>query len=126
MKNKGIVYFLIILAIVIVVVVAVDYNASKPDQQPANPYEYSVDQFSRVDTAMIHYKESRDLAISFSEPVGISFRGRHLFVVGDQKMQIIEPTGKLINEVSFDEKPTCVYAVSYTHLRAHETDSYLV
>jgi len=109
MKNKGIVYFLIILAVVIVVVVAVDFNSSKPDQQPANPYEYSVDQFSRVDTAMILYKESRDLAISFAEPAGISFRGRHLFVVGDQKMQIIEPTGKLINEVSFDEKPTCVY-----------------
>jgi len=110
MKNKGIVYFLIILAVIIVVVVVLDFNASKPDQQPANPYAYNIDPFSKIDTALIIYKESRNLAINFSEPTGISFRGDHLFVVGDQKMQIIEPSGKLINEVSFDQKPTCVYA----------------
>ena len=110
MKNKGIVFFLIILAVVIVAVVALDYNASKPDQQPANPYAYNIDPFSRIDTALIHYKESRDLAIDFAEPAGVSFRGDELFVVGDQKLQMIEPTGKLMNEVSFDQKPTCVYA----------------
>lgn len=110
MKNKGIVYFLIILAVIIVVVVVLDFNASKPDQQPANPYAYNIDPFSKIDTALIIYKESRNLAINFSEPTGISFRGDNLFVVGDQKMQIIEPSGKLINEVSFDQKPTCVYA----------------
>jgi len=109
MKNKGIVFFLIILAVVIVAVVALDYNASKPDQQPANPYAYSIDPFSRIDTALIHFKESRDLAINFSEPTGVGFRGDELFVVGDQKLQMIEPTGKLMNEVSFDQKPTCVY-----------------
>jgi hypothetical protein len=109
MKNKGIVIFLIILAIVIVAVVALDFNASKPDQQPANPYAFNVDPFSKIDTALIKYKESRDFAISFSEPEGINFRDSLLFVVGDQKMQIIGLTGKLLKEVSFDKKPTCVY-----------------
>ncbi len=110
MKNKGIVYFLIILAVIIVVVVVLDFNASKPDQQPANPYAYNIDPFSKVDTALIHYKESRNLAINFSEPTGISFRSDELFVVGDQKLQIVEPNGKLLKEVSFEQKPTCVYA----------------
>jgi len=112
MKNKGIVIFLIILAIIIVGVVALDYNSSKPDNQPANPYEYNIDQFSKIDTALIMYKESRDLSISFLEPTGVSFFNNQLFVVGDQKLQIIEPTGKLIKEVSFDQKPTCVFASS--------------
>ena len=112
MKNKGIVFFLIILGIVIISVVALDYNASKPDKQPANPYELNVDPFSKIDTALIKYKESRDFAISFSEPTGVCFQDDQLFVVGDQKMQIIEPTGKLLKEVSFDQKPTCVYASS--------------
>jgi len=109
MKNKGIIFFLIILAIVIVAVVALDFNSSKPDEQPANPYEFNVDQFSKIDTALILYKESRNLSVNFSEPAGVSFRGDELFVVGDQKMQVIEPTGKLMNEVNFDQKPTCVY-----------------
>ena len=110
MKNKGIVFFLIVLTVIIVGVVAIDYKHSKPDKQPANPYEFNVDPFARIDTALIMFKESRDLAISFTEPTGICFQGNQLIVVGDQKMQIIEPTGKLLREVSFDLKPSCVYA----------------
>ena len=85
MKNKGIVYFLIILAVIIVIVVALDYNASKPDQQPANPYAYNIDPFSKIDTALIVYKESRNLAINFSEPTGVGFRDDELVgeAVGD-------------------------------------------
>jgi len=110
MKNKGIVFFLIILCVVIVAVVALDYNASKPDQQPANPYAYNVDPFSKIDTALIHYKESRDLSIAFTEPTGVCFLNDQLYVVGDHKMQIIAVNGKLIKEVSFERMPTCVYA----------------
>jgi len=110
MKNKGIVFFLIILAIVIIVVVALDFNASKSDKLPENPYEFNVDQFSKIDTALILYKESRDFAISFSEPTGISILNDQIFIVGDKKMQIISPAGKLLNEVRLDKKPTCVFA----------------
>jgi len=112
MKNKGIVFFLIILAVVIVAVVVLDYSASKPDQQPANPYAYNIDPFSKIDTALIHYKESRNLAIDFTEPTGVCFLNDQLFVVGDHKLQIIEATGKLLREVTFERKPTCVYASS--------------
>ena len=109
MKNKGIVIFLFVLALVIVGVIAIDFNSTKPDQQPANPYEYNIDTFTRVDTALIMYKESRNLKINLEEPAGISLRENRLFVVGDQKLQIIEPTGRLIQEVNLDQKPTCLY-----------------
>ena len=109
MKNKGIVIFLIVLAVVIVGVIAIDFNSTKPDQQPANPYEYNIDSFTRVDTALIKYRESRNLKINLEEPVGIALHENRLFVVGDQKLQIIEPTGRLVQEVNLDQKPTCVY-----------------
>jgi hypothetical protein len=109
MKNKGIVFFLIILAIVIVTVVTYDYYSSKPDELPANPYALDADPFARIDTSLIMFNESRDLAINFSEPSGMCFQEGKIFVVGDQKMQIIEPSGKLFKEVLFDQKPTCVY-----------------
>jgi hypothetical protein len=110
MKNKGIVFFLIILAIVIVAVVVSDYNSSKPGEQDANPYEYNINPFSKIDTALIIYKESRDFALTFSEPTGVHIREGELFVVGDQKLQIIGLTGELIKEMAFEQKPTCVYA----------------
>ncbi|MEI6142466.1 MAG: hypothetical protein WCP85_24535 [Mariniphaga sp.] len=109
MKNKGILIFLLILAVVIVGVIATDFNSTKPDQQPANPYEYNIDSFTRVDTALIMYKETRNLKIELVEPVGIALRENRIFVVGDQKLQIIEPTGRLLQEVNLDQKPTCVY-----------------
>jgi len=109
MKNKGIVIFLILLAVVIVAVIALDYNSSKPDMQPANPYEFNVDSFSRIDTALIMFRENRDFSINFSEPSGVCWRDKELFVVGDQKMQIIQSNGKLLKEVSFEQKPSCVY-----------------
>lgn len=112
MKNKKIVIFLIILAVVIVGVVSLDYNASKPDNQPGNPYALNVDAFSRIDTAMILFKESRKYDISFLIPAGVCWRDNQVYIVGDQKMQIIQPTGKLIKEVSFDKEPTCIYASS--------------
>ena len=110
MKNKGIVVFLIILAIVIIAVVAIDYNTSKRGELPANPYELTLDPFAKVDSSLIMYKESRDFSLSFTNPTGVCFSEGQIFVVGDQKMQIIEPTGKLVREVSFDRKPGCVYA----------------
>jgi hypothetical protein len=112
MKNKGIVFFLVFLAVIIIAVVAFDFNASKSDKLPANPYEFNVDPFSLIDTTLIQYKESRDLAINFNEPTGVSYFDNQLFVVGDQKMQIMEPNGKLIKEISFEQKPSCVYASS--------------
>jgi hypothetical protein len=112
MKNKGIVFFLIILAAVIVIVIAFDYNSSKPGEQAVNPYAFNVDPFSKVDTALIMFKESRDFSLSFEEPTGIGIRDGQIMVVGDQKMQIIEPTGKLVKELTFEQKPTCVYASS--------------
>ena len=112
MKNKGIVFFLILLAAVIITVVILDYITSKPGELPANPYALGVDPFSKTDTALIMFNEVRDFAINFSEPTGVCFKEGQLFVVGDQKMQIIEPTGKLLKEIDFEQKPTCVYTSS--------------
>ena len=110
MKNKGIVIFLIILAVIIIGIVALDYNSTRPDEQPANPYEFNVDSFSKIDSALILYRENRQFSISFSEPAGVCWRDNQLFIVGDQKMQVIQQNGKLLKEVNFDKKPTCIYA----------------
>jgi len=112
MKNKGIVFFLIMLVAVIIIVVVTDFNSSQPGEQAANPYALNVDSFSKIDTALIMFNESRDFAINFAEPTGVCFRDEKIFVVGDQKLQIIDPAGKLLHELTFDQKPTCVYASS--------------
>ena len=49
MKNKGIIIFLIILAVVIVGIIVGDYISNRPNTSEANPYEYNVDEFKNID-----------------------------------------------------------------------------
>ena len=48
MKNKGIVIFLIVLAIVIVGVMVGDWYSKRPDNMEGNKFAYSVDEFKEV------------------------------------------------------------------------------
>ena len=110
MKNKGIVIFLIFLAVVIVGVVSSDFISKVPDNRPENPYELDLDAFSKVDTSLITYKETRNFRINFNTPAGICYGNNKIYLVGDRRLQIIEPSGKLVSEINLDENPTCVFA----------------
>ncbi|MEI7523390.1 MAG: hypothetical protein WCJ95_03625 [Mariniphaga sp.] len=109
MKNKGITLFLIILAVIIVTSVTFDYYFSKPDELPENPYALNINLLEKIDNSKILYTESRNFGLNFTEPSGICFSEGQFFIVGDQKMQIIDTFGKLKGEFKFDQKPTCVY-----------------
>lgn len=109
MKNKGIVIFLIFLAIVIVGIIAADFITKMPDKRPANPYELNIDSFSRVDTSLILYKEQLNFKINFNTPTGICYSNNKIYLVGDSRLQIIDPAGKLLSEINLDDKPTCVF-----------------
>ncbi len=45
MKNKGIVIFLIVLAVVIVGIIVVDWYSKRPDNMDENKLEFIVDEF---------------------------------------------------------------------------------
>jgi hypothetical protein len=61
-----------------------------------------------VPEELIHYKETKNFKVGFQEPAGITIHNNHIYLVGDNKLKIIETSGKLINECDFDEKPTTV------------------
>jgi DNA-binding beta-propeller fold protein YncE len=110
MKNKGIVIFLIFLGVVIVGIVAADFISKMPDKRGENPYEFNIDEFSQVDSSLILYKEQKNFRINFDTPAGISYCKNKIYIVGDNRLITIDPTGKLLFETSLAEKPTCVFA----------------
>jgi len=99
MKNRGIVIFLIVLAVVIVAVIAGDYLTGRPDKSNPNPFEYNVDEFKNVDSTLIHFKETKNFKIGFTEPAAITIEADKLYVTGDNKLQVIDITGKLLAEI---------------------------
>jgi len=110
MKNKGIVTFLIFLVMTIVGIIVYDFVSKIPDNRPANPYELDVDAFAKVDTSLILYKESRNFKINFTTPTAISYQNNRIYLAGDNRLQIIEPSGKLLSEIIMDNQPRCIFA----------------
>lgn len=110
MKNKGIVIFLLFLAVVIAGVIAADFISTMPDKRPDNPFEFNIDEFSKVDTSMILYKEKKNFKINIDVPAGICYLDNKIYIVGDSSLLIMDPAGKLLLETNLSKKPTCVFA----------------
>ena len=112
MKNKGIVIFLIVLAVVIITVVVVDYSSERPDKSEANPYEFNIDEYKNVNPELIKYKETKNFKIGFDNPTGIAINDDKIYVTGDRSLKIIDLSGNLLNEINLPEEPKTVDADS--------------
>jgi hypothetical protein len=110
MKNKGIIFFLVGMVLVIIVVMTVEFLSERPEHQPANPYALPMDSFLVVDEALVIFREVKDLKLDMELPTGISLAGQNLYVVGDKKLTICDLSGKLIREVTLESEPSCVKA----------------
>lgn len=100
------------MGIVIVGIIVFDFVSKIPDNRPANPYELNVDAFSKVDTSLIRFKESRNFKIDITSPTAISYQNKRIYLTGDHRMQIIDPSGKLLSEFELDNQPRCIYATT--------------
>jgi hypothetical protein len=108
MKNKGIVLFLIVLAIVIVAVMVGDWFSKRPDRMEANKFEYNVDEFRHVPEEIILYKEIKNFKLGFEKPEALTIVDDLIYLVGDQKLKVIDATGQLVQEVDLKAQPTTV------------------
>jgi hypothetical protein len=108
MKNKGIVIFLIVLAVVIIAVIVSDFISTKPDNQSENPYEYNIDQFKKVDPELVLFKETKNFRLNLEKPAGIDYSNEKLYVTGDKSLLIILKDGTLEREVKLENSPGCI------------------
>ena len=108
MKNKGIVIFLIVLAVLIVAIMVGDWLSKRPDKMEPNKFEYSVDEFRQVPEEMIQYRETKNFKIGFERPAGLTISDNEIYLVGDQKLKVIDVSGQLLKEVELNEIPTTV------------------
>ena len=110
MKKRGISIFLILLGLVVVGIIIVDFSRNKPGHRGGNPYQYDMESLSAVDPEIITHRESRNLTLTLANPTGIAYSGEKLYVIGDQRLLVIEPSGALINDFSLPLQPLAVAA----------------
>ena len=108
MKNKGIIIFLIILAIVIIAIMIADWYSKRPDNMEANKFEWSIDEFKNVPEELVLYKETKNFKLGFNKPAAITIEKNLVYAVGDSSLKIINLSGKLLNEIDFGDSPNTV------------------
>ena len=102
---KYIKYFLIFLGLLIVIVIAANYINSKPKKAKENPYEYNVDEFRKVDPALISYNEVRQIKVDMGETGGIATANGSIFLAAGSSVKTLSPDGKLIAQFKIEEQP---------------------
>ena len=102
---KGIKIYLILLAFLVVAVIVGDWYSQRPDTMEANKFEYNIEQFRKVPNNLVKYKETKNFKVGFENPKGIEIANSKIYVVGDQKLRIIDFSGNLLQEVGFLEEP---------------------
>lgn len=85
-----------------------DFISKRPDKMEANPFQYDIREFRKVDEELIHYKESKNFKIGFEEPAGITIANEKIYLVGDKKLKVIDIAGKLISEIELLDEPHTV------------------
>jgi len=108
MKNKGIVIFLVLLAVVIVAVIAGDYLSGRPDRSKPNPFAYDIEEFKNVDPSLISYREEKNFKIGFDNPAAIAVHNDIIYVAGDRTLKVVDLNGVLLEEIAL---PTEVQAL---------------
>jgi hypothetical protein len=108
LNRKLIISILLALAAMIVLLVVTDVMNSRPGKRPVNPYEYSVDQFKPVDTALVKYMETIDFTFGDLDLRGIAYANNRLYLVEDYYLVIVTPEGEKLAKSELPESPMCV------------------
>lgn len=115
MNTKWIKIALLIVVGIMVAVVYLDYNSTKPGKGPANPFEYSIDDYKVVDETLISHRETRQIRLHGEVPVDIAWGQNKIYLLTNTTLKTITTTGREIFTVPLDITPTCLVVTSDGH-----------
>lgn len=99
---------LMVILGVMAVVVYVDYNATKPGRGPANPFEFNIDEYKKVDEKLISHRETRQIRIPEEDPVAIKWHDDRILLLTSKALRAITPVGQEIFSMELDDVPHCL------------------
>lgn len=94
MKNKGISIFVILIVVVLVIVVVVDVLNNRTGKRGDNPYKLEVEQYYKVDPAMVLYKEIRQIKLGDNKAFGMDYSDGKLYLLLNNTVKVISEKGE--------------------------------
>jgi hypothetical protein len=108
MNRKLVNILLIVLAIAIVVIIGKDFIGNKAGKNEENPYKYDVDEFRKVDSTSILYREAVTFPVKAEELKGIAVSGKQIIVVSEKLLLKYDFSGKEILRKELPDTANCV------------------
>lgn len=109
MKNKGIGIFVVVIVVLIVVVVVIDALSNRTGKRGDNPYKLEIDQYYKVDPAMILYKEIRQIKLGDVKPLGLDYSNDRLYVLLNKSLKIVSPRGEELSNINLPDTARCIH-----------------
>jgi hypothetical protein len=82
----------VILAVIIGVILF-DFLSNRPDRRSGNPYALDVNQYKKVDEALISHKETLNFSLGNFNASGIFYHNDSLFIVGESSLTVVTVDG---------------------------------
>lgn len=107
--NKKTLTILILSGVVIIIaLILADFLGNRPGKRGANPYEYNAADFRDVDSSLIHYRETSNIALDDREPYGLDIYQDLIYITGKEFLQSIRPDGVQLLFKTLEGTGTCI------------------
>ena len=90
--NKKVQLFLIAGILVIAAIVLYDSLSTRVHKRPDNPFQFSVDEFKKVDHSLVSYQELRQIAVN--DPKAFTTAKGKIYLTSGNQLQVITPQGQ--------------------------------
>lgn len=116
MNRKLVNIVLIVLALAIVVIIAKDFIGNKAGKNIANPYDYNLDEFRKVDSTQILYSETSHFPVKADLWAGIATCDSTIIIANAKELQKYDFSGKQIFNKSLIDSATCITLDDNKHI----------
>ena len=77
----------------LIAIVIIDSLRNRPDKRGANPYEYNIDEYTKVNDSLIQYRESKNIALGERIARSMDVHNDEIYLTGENFLMVIFPDG---------------------------------
>lgn len=108
MNRKQVNIVLILLSLTIVFIIAKDFVGKKAGKNIENPYRYDVDEYRKVDTTTVLYKETITFPVQEQLLTGIAVSGKLIHIVSVSNLMTYDYSGKELSRRPLQDTANCI------------------
>jgi hypothetical protein len=108
MSRKQVNIVLIILSLAIVFIIAKDFVGNKAGKNMENPYKYDVDEYKKVDTTTVLYREVITFPVKEEMLAGIAVSGKQIYVATIKYLLAFDYSGKELARTELQDTANCI------------------